>query len=547
MKRSIIILTIFVLIMSAVITVPAYAEPAAAEPVTYYVSITGNDQNPGTVDKTFRTIQHAADVANIGDKVIVQPGNYLESVNARREGVYFLGINYPVIRRFAGAAQNVTIQGFYSLRNPSNGGAFESLANGVRILDNIADAPCTAGVILRANNGRAERNEIFGSRQCPEVTSGPDADGIRAFGDGHYIGYNYIHDIVVNSTTNPTAHSDCVQNWGRLTNTIIEGNRCIGINAAGVQTDGGSSDNVQNITIRNNVFVAARCLNMFGDRISFTNNVCIGFGPTSYLLLRNSDDGSRKTTNATIKNNVFFNTSGAIIVQPGMVIDGGGNVIYNAPGFNPAVPRRDSGYSYKNGVLAWPTDKWGTTDPKLNQDYQTTNLTVCYAGLGCPGAVPTVTPTTNPIPTVTRTPTVAPTVTRTATTSRTPTQTVIPASKTPTASKTATFTPSTTYTATRTPTRTPSRTHTATWTPTLTASATNTPTPTFTQGIESGTPTNTMTLTPVPPIIVPTITRTATPVITATPTSTPPADSCDDIKVTSWASFVRWLRCRLGR
>jgi hypothetical protein len=475
--------------------------------------VNGNDQNPGNdIDRPFRTIQHAADVANIGDKVIVSAGTYLESVNARREGVYFVGIDYPVIRRFVGAAQNITVQGFYSLRNPSNGGAFEQLAPRVSFLFNIADAPCTAGIILRTSFGLAEGNEVFGSLQCPAVTSGPDADGARFFGEGHIFRNNYFHDIIVNENTNPTAHSDCFQNWGTAKNILIEGNRCINLNAAGVQTDGGTGDNVDDIMIRNNVFSAARCLNMFGNKISFINNVCIGVGSSSFLSLRNSDNGARKTTNATIQNNVFFNTSVAIIVQPGMVTAGGNNVIYNAPGFIPSVPRRDSGYSYKNGVLAWPSDKWGTTDPKLNQDYQTTNLTVCYAGLGCPGAVPTPTPS----PTVT----VTPTITKTPTASPTASRTVIPP----------------TQTNTRVPTVENSRTPTvnsptASNTLTQTASATWTP---------SSTPTTSGTSTV--GSITPTITRTPTRV----PTSTPQPNRCDynnDGRVT----LLEAIRCYFDR
>ena len=44
---------------------------------TYYVSVTGNDSNPGTQAEPFRTIQKGADVANAGDTVIVTPGTYV--------------------------------------------------------------------------------------------------------------------------------------------------------------------------------------------------------------------------------------------------------------------------------------------------------------------------------------------------------------------------------------------------------------------------------------------------------------------------------------
>jgi hypothetical protein len=62
---------------------------ALAEPTlrTLYVAPTGNDANPGT-DPMLpkRTIQGAADVAQAGDLVLIQPGVYRESVSVPRSG-----------------------------------------------------------------------------------------------------------------------------------------------------------------------------------------------------------------------------------------------------------------------------------------------------------------------------------------------------------------------------------------------------------------------------------------------------------------------------
>jgi alpha-N-arabinofuranosidase len=59
---------------------------AAAHAATYHVSTGGNDANPGTSAAPFRTIQHAADVAQPGDVVFVHSGIYRERVNPRRGG-----------------------------------------------------------------------------------------------------------------------------------------------------------------------------------------------------------------------------------------------------------------------------------------------------------------------------------------------------------------------------------------------------------------------------------------------------------------------------
>ena len=51
-----------------------------------HVAAGGNDANPGTKAAPFRTVQHAADVAQPGDVVTVHEGIYRERVNPPRGG-----------------------------------------------------------------------------------------------------------------------------------------------------------------------------------------------------------------------------------------------------------------------------------------------------------------------------------------------------------------------------------------------------------------------------------------------------------------------------
>ncbi len=53
----------------------------------YHVSLTGNDEFDGTIDRPFRTIQAAADVARAGDTVTVHEGVYRECVNPKFGGI----------------------------------------------------------------------------------------------------------------------------------------------------------------------------------------------------------------------------------------------------------------------------------------------------------------------------------------------------------------------------------------------------------------------------------------------------------------------------
>jgi alpha-N-arabinofuranosidase len=60
---------------------------ASMEGREFHVTITGDDANPGTTSAPFRTIQHAADLAQPGDVVTVHAGTYRERVNPRRGGL----------------------------------------------------------------------------------------------------------------------------------------------------------------------------------------------------------------------------------------------------------------------------------------------------------------------------------------------------------------------------------------------------------------------------------------------------------------------------
>ena len=64
-------------------TIRITAEVAGRE---YFVSPSGDDSNPGTQERPFRTIGHAAQVVNPGDTVVVLSGTYQEAVQIERSG-----------------------------------------------------------------------------------------------------------------------------------------------------------------------------------------------------------------------------------------------------------------------------------------------------------------------------------------------------------------------------------------------------------------------------------------------------------------------------
>lgn len=445
-------------------------------PLTYYVSMDGNDTNFGTFASPFRTIQKCANIANVGNRCLVSAGNYNQNVTVTRSNITFEAVGKVVIKQFyVKGAADVTVIGFYSKDSDALAGGFLSTGPRTKFLNNVADGACRAGFVVEAPGYILDGNEVFGSRQCG--TSGPDADGMRALARDGIITNNYIHNIVKNSTTNSTAHVDCIQgDFGsyEFINILIQGNIC-DVADAGVQTDGNNCDDVR---ILDNTFRAARPLNMECSNMRVEGNIMYGKPGSSFASLRAG------SFNVTFKNNVVCNTSDGIIADSLAVPDngGGGNIFWNTSG---TAPRRDSGYSYKNGKLRFPTDKW-----------QTENPLVCGSFVPpVPTGTPTVTKT--PVsPTLTATPSLPPVFTGTAS--------VVPPTLTRTPTRTATVT----------------RTVTQTSTPSITPSITMTPTPT--------TPiTRTVTFTPRP----------------VTPTPTPSFNRCDfnrDGRV-SWSEFFRCI------
>ncbi len=73
---------------NARLVVSTRAEPApAATGEELYVAPDGDDANPGTKERPFRTIQNGADQARPGDVVRIRAGTYPEQVSIKRSGV----------------------------------------------------------------------------------------------------------------------------------------------------------------------------------------------------------------------------------------------------------------------------------------------------------------------------------------------------------------------------------------------------------------------------------------------------------------------------
>jgi len=82
----------------------------------FYVATSGNDDNPGSLEKPWRTLQHAADHANAGSTVFVREGVYHEKIAVTTYGSYEKG--YITFCPYEN--EHVTISGKNVPNNPAS-------------------------------------------------------------------------------------------------------------------------------------------------------------------------------------------------------------------------------------------------------------------------------------------------------------------------------------------------------------------------------------------------------------------------------------------
>jgi hypothetical protein len=213
---------------------------------TYYVATGGDDLNPGTEAEPFGTIQHAVDIVQAGDKVLIMPGIYNEEV---------------VIDGKSGAENNfITTNSSYirirgmDLRYPAKPGDGRNIlidrdCHGIIIEDNIitepgdqwacsgvlirygdpweSPIPCTDGLIQRntitCNDERSQRFGVFfwGEGHSGFVIRNNTIIG-KGFKDG--IGGNSYKDIFIHDNYIQDPWDDALEIEGDNVNVAIWGN-----------------------------------------------------------------------------------------------------------------------------------------------------------------------------------------------------------------------------------------------------------------------------------------------------------------------------------
>ncbi|OGO18784.1 MAG: hypothetical protein A2Z14_00275 [Chloroflexi bacterium RBG_16_48_8] len=331
----------------------------------YYVDqnhLQASNENPGTMNAPWLTIQHAADVSLPGDRIVVKAGNYSERVQVTRSGTQ----ENPIVFRTEGAvtsrgftirADYIHIVGFEitdtegvigsNSRAQCVGVHIEGKGNEI-VENNIHDTTCPgvdinayphdsaetsfnivrnnkiyraglSGIYIYGQYNLIEGNDISHILQYApgwiNPGSGIDADGIRFFGVGHTIRGNFIHDITFDDPENVNPHIDCFQTWETAIDMLFENNVCripkppptTSFQFFMVSTEYGP---VRGLTIRNNVFISDSVgygpVNLSGlsvpiEDITIVHNTFVRTGGPGPYAIRITN-----AINVVIKNNIFY-------------------------------------------------------------------------------------------------------------------------------------------------------------------------------------------------------------------------------------------------
>ncbi len=357
--------------------------------VTYVVDQAAQeaaDTNPGTEEKPFRTVQHAADIAKPGDTIYVMAGRYDERVKARASGAAGKPIAFVARPRHLALVNGFDLEGSYirvegfEITADKPATAVQLRAGHCEIVDNyIHDMMvgvsgtvgkpssdgntrdysavthnriaynkvyhCEYGFMLGGENWLVESNEVSRLFMYAGANRHDDCDYTRFFGKGCVQRYNYYHGSRRDEIK--TAHVDCLQtftNNGEIAmDLLFEYNACFDFHQMCMVESAPHIGSVRDWTFRHNI-VSANAPTMRG-----------GWGPDII-----------QTLNVTIENCTISTVSWAAIGLRGQESAGGlirNNILCDAEravddrmDFTPANPVVEYNLAFKTAPLTGETN-----------------------------------------------------------------------------------------------------------------------------------------------------------------------------------------------
>jgi hypothetical protein len=280
---------------------PAALEPASNQP-RLYVAPTGNDDDPGTADAPFRTIERAASVVTPGTTVIVADGTYegaiateasgredarITYVSASKWGAKLVGLDSDEDAVWRNTGDYVDIQGFdVSGEIPDGTGIGQSASHG-RILENRVTG-MEGNCFSTGNIGYTiVDNDIIGNVAASCGTTQLD-HGIYPSGDGGVISNNISY-----GSTGYGIHC-----WHNCNNQVITNNLVFENEEGGILIGQGDGPNYGEVD---------------ADNMLVANNIAIDNDRNGIR-----ESGATGENNRYLNNNVWGNDEGAFDLQSGI-------------------------------------------------------------------------------------------------------------------------------------------------------------------------------------------------------------------------------------
>jgi len=316
------------------------------------------DTNPGTEDKPFKTVQHAADAAKPGDTVCVMAGKYNERVKVKAGGTEGKPVAFVARPRrsatvdgFDLEASYIRVEGFeITAEKPAT--AVQLRASHCEILDNYIHDMMAAvsgtvgkpsadgstrdysavahnriaynkvyhseyGFILGGEDWLVENNEVCRLFMYAPGNRNDDCDYSRFFGKGCIQRYNYYHGSTASEIR--VAHVDCLQtfsNNGEIAQDLVfEDNTCFDFHQMCMVESAPHIGSVRGWTFRRNI-VSPNSPTMrggWGPDIIQTPDVTIENCTISTVNWATIGLRGKESTGGLIRNNILCDAGRAVI------------------------------------------------------------------------------------------------------------------------------------------------------------------------------------------------------------------------------------------
>ncbi|MBM6593005.1 DUF1565 domain-containing protein [Microvirga pudoricolor] len=325
----------------------------------FYVSSSGNDNNTGTEEAPFATIQRAADVASPGTTVLVGAGIYRDHIFSKNSGSTDARIRYAARARHTTVIQVAVVAAEAVWKNV---GSYVDIEG----FDIVGTDGATIGIHSAGSNVRIVGNKVHDFRDLTCSNNG----GAGLLLDGHTtedndILGNEVYRIGLGNCSDTYFHAVYLSdNGGLVQNNLLYGNR-----GRGIQTNHGAHskiitnnlifDNYDGIAIANwdpDVTIPASGFFVANNIILYSRNWAIledtGAERNRYvnnLLYRNNNE---QYTNGIHLNTAHGSTqTGTMRADPNFVdfqMDGSGNyrLQYGSPGLDSGTRENAARYDF---------------------------------------------------------------------------------------------------------------------------------------------------------------------------------------------------------